>query len=312
MFDAHAHLQDERFDACRAAVLAAAVQAGVRGVCSCGSSPADWARLADLAAPVRTAECGMRNGETEAPIPELMIPRSALRIPHSALFVLPAFGVHPWYAGPLPPDWRERLGDLLARHPDAPVGEIGLDGLRDDPPREAQRAVLLAQLELAVRLGRPVVLHGARAWGELLEALRPFAPRLPGFVAHAFGGSEDLLRQVAALGGCVSFAGPACNPAARRVRAAAAAAPAARLLIETDAPDMAPRAERGVPRAECGVRSAAGGVPADLNHPANLVAVCRAVAELRGVPFEEIAALTAANARRVYRLGAEATPRPGG
>ena len=227
----------------------------------------------------------------------------------SSFSLLPAFGVHPWYAGALPLDWLVTLERVLAAHPEAPVGEIGIDGLREEPSRDVQRQVCIRQLELAVQMQRPVVLHGARAWGELVAVVKPFAPRLPGFVAHAFAGSVEILRVLVALGGYVSFAGSVCNPAARRMRAAAAAAPAERLLIETDAPDMRPggrgtesrdqRSEVGSQRSEVRGQGSENGIPAELNHPANLVYVARAVAEVRGVPTDEIANLTEANARRV-------------
>jgi TatD DNase family protein len=294
MYDAHLHLQDERFDACRNAVIAAALAAGVTGGCCCGSAPEDW----EAVSRIRNSACGARSLGPHAPASALPFPDSTRRTPHPEFFILPAFGVHPWHAANLPADWLTQLEELLVRHPEAPVGEIGIDGLRDDPSRDAQRQVLCAQLELAARLHRPVVLHGARAWGELLAIVKPFAPRLPGFVTHAFSGSDDILREIVALGGFLSFAGAVCNPAARRVRAAAAAAPAERLLLETDAPDMIPMVQGSGFRVQ-GVES---GVSRTINHPANLVYVARAVAELRGTPVEEIAALTTANARRIYRI----------
>ena len=229
MYDAHLHLQDERFDCCRDAVFAAAVAAGVEGACCCGSAPGDWMAVGQLADP--RAETGGQMSK-------------------KCFSILPAFGVHPWYAGNLPTDWLTQLEGFLVSRPESPVGEIGIDGLRDDPPREVQRQVLIAQLTLAIRLQRPVVLHGARAWGDLLTMLKPFAPQLPGFVAHAFGGSDDILREVVAMGGYASFAGMVCNPAAKRVRAAAAIAPAERLLIETDAPDMKPRDQKSEYRSQ--------------------------------------------------------------
>jgi TatD DNase family protein len=308
MFDAHIHLQDSRLDACRAAVMDAAVAAGVQGACCCGTAPDDWAAVAQLG--VRSAECGTQSEEcgtqsAERGMRNLHLPpsparsrnvagfglHSAFRTPHSAFTILPAFGVHPWFVADLPPDWCGRLEQVLTAHPAAPVGEIGLDGLRPEIPRDRQRQVLDAQLELAARLGRPVVLHGARAWGELLAALKPFASRLPGFVVHGFSSSADLLREVVALGGAVSFAGSVCQPQAARVRAAAAAAPADRLLVETDTPDIFP----------LGGVSALADAPR-LNQPANLALVIAAVAGVRGAPPGEIAALTAANARRVLGL----------
>lgn len=267
MFDAHLHLQDARFDTCRDAVIAAAAAAGVRGACCCGAAPDDWKAVAALG-----------------------------RFPRSSFSILPAFGAHPWFADPLPPDWMERLESFLALRPDAPVGEIGLDGIRARPSREIQRRVLVAQLEIAVRLRRPVVLHGARAWGELLAVLRPLASRLPGFVGHAFGGSSEVLRDWVALGGFLSFAGTVCNPMAARVRAAVAATPADRLLIETDAPDGMPA---GLEPEEAR-RSLKHGIPEGINHPALLTRVCRSVAQLRKEPVAATAELTRENALRFF------------
>jgi TatD DNase family protein len=287
MFDSHTHLQDERLDPCRDAVLDAALAAGVTDTCCCGSSAADWRAVSALAS---------------AGHPGAAAPRR--------LRILPAFGVHPWYAAAQPPDWLAQLEAHLAAHPTAPVGEIGMDGLRADVSREVQRQVLLAQLDLAVRAARPVVLHGARAWGELLALLKPFAPRLPGFVAHAFSGSEETLREFVALGGHISFAGTVCNPAARRARGAAAAVPRERLLIETDAPDLLPQgADDPAAAAGAGAVCRSAEVPPQLNHPAHLVRVAQTVAALRGEPVEAIAALTAANARRVF-LPPDRTPCP--
>ncbi|MFZ4397384.1 MAG: TatD family hydrolase [Kiritimatiellia bacterium] len=292
MYDAHLHLQDERFDTCRDAVLAAAVSAGVTEVCCCGTAPGDWHAVAALAK------------QHPAP-PDLHAPIFTL---HSSIFnfhCLPAFGVHPWHAGELAPDWQAQLEEFLVQHPGAPVGEIGLDGLRDIPPRAVQQQVLQVQLDLAAQLHRPVVLHGARAWGELVAMLKPVAPRLPGLVAHAFGGSEDILRAILSLGGYVSFAGSVCNPASRRVHVAVQAVPSERLLIETDAPDMLPvmhRTEDRKRKTGNDGKASTPMIPPQLNHPANLVHVAQAVAKLRGVPTEELAAQTAANARQAYRI----------
>ncbi len=266
LFDAHLHLQDARLDAYRAAVLSAAVGAGVTGGCCCGSAPDDWEAVLTLAA------------QHEA---------------NSDWRVLPALGVHPWYVERLPDSWLADLEARLTASPDAPVGEVGLDGLRRDVPRDLQVRVLAVQLELAVRLSRPVVLHGARVWGDLAAALRPYAAKLPGFVAHGFGGSPDVLRELLAMGGYISFAGSVCNPAAVHVRAAAALVPVDRLLIETDAPDIFPPG--GVSPSPTDLR---------LNQPANLRLVLAAVAELRRQPPEDVAASTTANARRVYGLAA--------
>ena len=147
------------------------------------------------------------------------------------------------------------------------------------------------QLELAERLRRPVVLHGARAWGRLVELLKPYARRIPGFVAHGFGGSQEILRQVLNMGGYVSFAGTVCNTNATKVRAAAKEIPDSQILVETDSPDLFPTGGRVI-----GVN--ANNKP--LNHPANLNVILREVAALRNVSPDELSDTTGANARRIF------------
>lgn len=261
MFDAHAHLQDVRLRQAHDAWVDAAAAVQVTGVCSCGTSPEDWEETAAVA---------------QQPLP---------------FIVVPGFGVHPWYAGALPNDWRDRLEHLFDRHPTAVVGEIGLDGLRDDVPPDVQVAVCHVQLELAARIHRPVILHGARAWGRLLELLRPFAQRIPGFVAHSFGGSAEIQKEFLKLGGYLSFSGTVCNTNATKVRCAAQETPESHLLVETDAPDLFPSGGRSIGNDDANK---------PLNHPANLPVILHAVATLRGLPPEELSDITGANARRLF------------
>ena len=261
MFDAHAHLQDPRLSGLSEELARQAQAVQVTGVCCCGTTPDDWA------ATETTAACTL------------------------PFIVVPGFGVHPWYVRFLPKDWREQLEMYLDRNPVAAIGEIGLDGVMDDVPMSLQEEVFVWQLELAERIHRPVVLHGARAWGRLVELLRPYARRIPGFVAHSFGGSQEILRQVLNMGGYVSFAGSVCNTNATKVRTAAKETPDSQILVETDAPDLFP----------------AGGTPIGrnannkpLNHPANLSVILREVAALRNVSADELSDTTGANARRIF------------
>jgi TatD DNase family protein len=109
-------------------------------------------------------------------------------------------------------------------------------------------------------------------------------------VAHGFGGSAEILRQILDMGGYVSFAGSVCNPRAEKIRAAAREVPDSQLLIETDTPDLFP------PGGQAAVIGANG---KPLNQPSNLACVLREVAALRGVSPETLSDLTGANARRV-------------
>jgi len=261
MFDAHAHLQDPRLRASQEAWLEQAALIGLTGVCSCGTSPEDWEATRAL----------------------------AQQIP---LRIIPGFGVHPWYLRALPPDWQVRLEALLLEEPTAVVGEIGLDGLREETPFDVQESILRAQLDLAVTHKRPVVLHGARAWGRLVEVLKDYAPQLPGFVAHSFGGSLETLKELLKLGGMISFSGTLCNVNATKVRLAAQAVPTDRLLIETDSPDLFPAGGKTL-------RGDTADKP--MNHPGNLSLVCNTLATLRNLTPEAVAEITAENAKRIFR-----------
>ncbi|MBR4170143.1 MAG: TatD family hydrolase [Kiritimatiellae bacterium] len=259
--DAHVHLQDERLAGKLNEYADLAKRAGVTCLCSAGTSPSDWERLVSLTEtfPIR---------------------------------ILPSFGVHPWDAVGLLGDWQEKLENFLSRFPESPIGEIGLDGLRD-VPEEIQLRFFRAQLALAVRLRRPVVLHGARSWGRLYEELRPCAGQLPGIMLHAFSASPDLAERFLALGAVFSFGGLLCNENATRCREAATRLPLDRIVIETDSPDCFPNG--GIPFPGEGDNS-------KLNHSANLIKVATALSTLRDISLEEIARATRETTLRFFGM----------
>lgn len=230
MFDSHCHLHDRRLDEVREAVVARAVAAGVTGCRACGTAPGDWDALAALG-------------------------------PFDGFEVRRVFGVHPWFTEGLPQGWPARLRSLLLDFPEAWVGEIGLDAIR--PPSPRARPVLETQLGIAAELGRPVALHGARAFDELLAACRPFRDRIPLFFLHGFSGSGEQLLKWLDFGASISFGGAAVH--SRRLRHLAAQVPCERLFIETDSPDMF---FTGASPAIPGTR---------LNQPANLAEVAKSL-----------------------------------
>jgi TatD DNase family protein len=257
LFDSHCHLQDERLGADLDGVVARARAAGVERLVTAGVDEADWPAAAGVA---------RRHAGVSA-----------------------AYGLHPWFVAGRSPRWLDALRALLAADPSAALGEVGLD--RAVEPREdaVQERVFLDQLRLARDLGRPVVVHCRRAWGRMLDLLRAEGPHPPGLVFHSYSGAADLVPALAELGGRFSFSGSITFPANRRGPLAAAAAPADRLLIETDAPDLRPREAADGPGAQ--------GVP---NEPSRLPQVLRAVARIRGVAEEELAHVTFENARAVF------------
>lgn len=199
-----------------------------------------------------------------------------------------AVGLHPHEADTAWEQLLPRLRDLAADPAVAAVGELGLDFYRGWSSEERQRKLLGAQLELALEVRKPVCVHSRAAEAAILAPLREFAAAAeraglstPG-VMHCFGGTLAEAMPFAELGFLVSIAGPVTYPKNDQTRALAAGLPARSLVIETDSPYLPPQGMRG-----------------KRNEPAFIVETARAVAAARGVTFEEIAALTTMNARRL-------------
>ncbi len=255
MVDAHLHLRDTRIIPYHARFVKEALDCGVTECIDCAVTPEQWA-------------CEVS----------------------CSLNVTTAYGLHPWYASVAPPDWLERLTCCLRTDSHALVGEIGLDGIRKVPDGGAmQRQILSEQLALAVRFGRPVVLHGARAWAPLLRFLQPWVTRLPAILLHGVSFSEELLNHptLRAENIWYSVGSALLTPGAKTIPALAKALPLDRLLVETDAPDMFPHG---------GDPLVLGQFHTILNHPANLPLTLQQIAMLRAIPFPELAELTTHNA----------------
>ena len=189
-------------------------------------------------------------------------------------------GVHPHEAK----DGIEGLEALLADPEIVAVGECGLDFHYDHSPRDAQRTVFAAQIALAHAHGKALVIHTREAWAETFAILETEGvPERTVF--HCFTGGPDEARRCLELGAHLSFSGIVTFPSAPELREAAALCPADRLLVETDAPYLAPVPHRG-----------------QRNRPALVTIVGEAVATARGERVEAVAEATWANAARVYGL----------
>jgi len=198
---------------------------------------------------------------------------------HEEVFVI--LGIHPHEAGGADAGRLDELEALLASPRALALGEIGLDYFRDRAPRSAQRELFGAQLELAARLDKPVVIHSRDADDDTPALLEGF----PGtIVLHCFS-SPALLPWALERDCFVSFAGNVTYPSAGELRDAARLVPLERLLVESDCPFLAPQPERGRP-----------------NEPAFIVHTLAALAELVAAPFAELAERTAANSRAAFRL----------
>ena len=186
-------------------------------------------------------------------------------------------GIHPWETLEMRSFPKEAIAEIagkLEAEEGLGVGEIGLDRLKNRDVSPVMRETFIAQLELAARFRRPVVLHGAKCWGQVTAECKRFAGRIPAFLFHGFSRSDGLLPDIAALNGFVSVGPAVLNDHAVNYRKLVVKIPAERLLVETDR-----TAENA---AEC---------------PA-VEDIARKLAELRGISYEELEALTDMNARR--------------
>ena len=147
------------------------------------------------------------------------------------------YGYHPWDAAQVDEAALSLLRRRLEDDPGAGVGEIGLDRLRERDVSDSMRRAFAAQLEIAAEFGRPVVLHGAKCWGQVVAACRPFTGRIPAFLFHGFSRSGGLLPDIGKLNGFVSVGPAVLNDHAVNYRVLVKAIPDSMLLAESDATD---------------------------------------------------------------------------
>lgn len=216
---------------------------------------------------------------------DLPTSRAAVGIARAHDGVWAAVGVHPHDASTLTPEALDELELLATDAKVVAIGEIGLDYFRDLSPRDVQKDAFRRQLALARRLDAPVVIHMRDAHADVFRILSETGPpdRL---VFHCFsGGPRDVTLGVE-LGGYISFAGNISYKNAQDLRDACAVVPPDRLLVETDAPYLAPVPHRG-----------------KTNEPAFVPVVGAAVAAASGLSVEVVARTTSTNAAKVFRLG---------
>ena len=253
LVDSHCHLDDPQFDADRQEVIARARAAGVDMMLAIGTGRGP----PHLDAAVRLAET------------------------HAQIYA--TVGVHPHDARKAGPETWQRLRELLAHPKVVALGEIGLDYYYDHSPQATQQAVFVEQLRMAASVRKPVVIHTRDAWTDTLRLLQEhWAGKGLGGIMHCFSGGPEEAEDALAMGFCLGFGGVLTFPKADRVRAAAKLAPAGRLLVETDAPYLAPVPRRG-----------------KRNEPAFVVETARRLAQLREATLEDLAAATTANFRRL-------------
>jgi TatD DNase family protein len=266
LIDSHIHLDAQEFDADRDLLIAAAAQAGVAGYVIPAVAPFNFSAVRDL----------------------------AHRLPRAVY----ALGIHPMYVMPLDEAQAlDALAQALTQHRDDPrlvaVGEIGLDYFVPGLDRAKQERMYVAQLKLARKFDLPVIMHVRRSQDMLLKWLR--VVEVSGGIAHAFNGSDDQATRFVERGFALGFGGAATFNGSQRIRHLAATLPETALVLETDAPDIAPQwlHHDGV---------------VERNTPAQLAQIAQVIAGLRGMPAEQFAQLTHVNLLRVLPRAAAILP----
>jgi len=278
LIDSHAHLDSERYAEDRAAMLTRAWEAGVGTVLAIG--------IGEHASGMQGALDLCREFNPQS--------AEGSKFPH----LYASAGVYPHNTPEADDAVLAQLDRLLAEPEVIACGEIGLDYYHEGAPHDAQRQGLIRQLEIAAARKRPILIHcrpkddiaeaDAGAWHDLFEILEAhWRTTGLGGVMHCFGGGWEQARRSLDLGFLVSFAGNLTYPKAQPLRDVAARIPLDGILVETDAPWLAPTPDRG-----------------KRNEPAWVTRTAHTLAGLLAVSDEEIAAATTKNFRRLFRLGA--------
>lgn len=212
IFDSHAHYDDEKFDDDREQVINEIHNKGVIGVLNCGSS--------------------------------FQGAKDSLSLAKKYDFFYAAVGIHPENAYELTFETYDEIKEMAKDPKVRAIGEIGLDYYwEENPPREVQKEVFRKQMALAGELNLPVVIHDREAHGDTLEIMKEFH-NVKG-VVHCFSGSVEFARECLKLGYYIGFTGVVTFKNAKKIVEVVKEVPLNRILVETDAPYMAPTPNRG-------------------------------------------------------------------
>ena len=251
-FDTHAHYDSGAFNADREAVLSALPEAGVSLVVNPG--------------------CEVRSSETAIALAE--------RFAH----VYAAVGIHPEDMGDMAEGDLDRIAQLARHEKCVAIGEIGLDYYWDASHKEEQKALFARQLDMALALDLPVIVHDREAHGDCLDIVRRYES-LRG-VFHCYSGSLEMAEELLRRGWYLGFDGPITYKNARKALEVLEICPLDRILIETDSPYLTPVPNRG-----------------KRNDSRNLVYITEKIAVVKGLTVDEIAAATMENGKRLFGIG---------
>ena len=249
IFDSHAHYDDSWFDEDRDSLLEKLPELGVCGVVNNAVDPESSAR--------------------------------AIAFAEKYPYFYAAVGFHPENLENMPDGWLDKIAELTKHPKVVAIGETGLD-YHWDIPKPLQLRVFEDQIKLSLDLDMPIVVHDREAHGDVFDLLRKYRPKA---LVHCFSGSVELMREAVKLGSCISLGGVVTFKNARHSIEVASEIPLDRLLLETDAPYMAPVPFRG-----------------KRNDSSKIIFAAEKIAALRGVGVQELLDITAENAKRFYSI----------
>ena len=252
LFDTHAHYDAEQFDADRHALLSSLPSLGVELIVNPGC--------------------------------DLPSSRAALALAEKYPFLYAAVGYHPENCAPYEPSHLEELRQMAKSPRVKAIGEIGLDYYwPENPPKDLQEEVFRAQMALAEELNLPVIIHEREAHADALAIVKEF-PKVKG-VFHCYSGSAEFAKEILKCGYMISFTGVVTFKNARKAAEAVEVIPLERLMIETDAPYMAPVPHRG-----------------KRNQSDYTLFIAQKIAQLKGLTTEEVIAATTENGKRFFNI----------
>jgi TatD DNase family protein len=252
LIDAHCHLNDEQFNNDVDTVISRAHDAGVKIIINAGA--------------------------------DVESSRAAMSFADRYKSIYAVVGIHPEHAESFDENALKAIRELAQQRKVIGIGEIGLDFYwENNPPRDVQERALIAQLDLAEELGKPVVVHDRNAHVEIMNIIAQRNGKPRGML-HCFSGDLAMAQHAIDLGWCISFAGSVTFKNSKALQDIARALPLDRIIIETDSPYLSPlRGKR--------------------NEPANVMLVAKKIAELKEIPISSVEQATTENIARLFGLG---------
>ena len=215
---------------------------------------------------------------------DLNASRQAVQIANNHKNIYVVVGIHPHNAKTMTASVLDSLRELAQNTKVVAIGEIGLDYYRDLSPRARQKEAFEQQILLAKELDLPIVVHDREAHNDVLEVIRSFGKDVNG-VLHCFSGGLDMAEKVIELGYSISIAGPVTFPNARILHQLVQHVPDESIVLETDCPFLTPQSRRG-----------------ERNEPMYVLETAKRVAELKGIPLDELDKLTSQNSKRMFQI----------